>query len=394
MADIGRLDDSTLDVRPGFTAPVIRRCDPRGEVLHAPAQRQRLRPLPCQPSHQWLEEHISVGARALFTTSRGIQREIRRVWIGTMLRDDSTIGAATEPWRSECPPNPAMSNQRGPALPFNKYHGLGNDYLVIDPADLPGELTPQQIGRLCDRHYGAGADGVLLGPLPAAAASFGLRIFNPDGSEAEKSGNGLRIFARYLWDRGLVDERPFSVATAGGLVTAQVESGGRMATVAMGRVSFDSREIPVAGPRREALNETLHAGDTALRYCAATLGNPHCVVLCEELSAAEVQRLGPLIETDARFPRRTNVQFMQVLGRDRVRIEIWERGAGYTLASGSSACAAAAVAHRLGLCDAQVTVSMPGGRLEVSIAPDWTATLRGPVTRVWAGVLFEEAFDA
>ncbi|MEI2689558.1 MAG: diaminopimelate epimerase [Anaerolineae bacterium] len=209
------------------------------------------------------------------------------------------------------------------------------------------------------------------------AASFGLRIFNPDGSEAEKSGNGLRIFARYLWDRGLVDERPFSVATAGGLVTAQVESGGRMATVAMGRVSFDSQEIPVAGPRREALNETLHAGDTALRCCAATLGNPHCVVLREEVSAADAQRLGPLIETDARFPRRTNVQFMQVLDRGRVRIEIWERGAGYTLASGSSACAAAAVAHRLGLCDAQVTVSMPGGRLEVGIAPDWTVTLHG-----------------
>lgn len=287
-----------------------------------------------------------------------------------------------------------MSNPHSPALPLSKYHGLGNDYLVIDPADLSAELTPQQIRRLCDRHYGVGADGVLLGPLPAAAASFGLRIFNPDGSEAEKSGNGLRIFARYLWDRGLVDERPFSVATAGGLVTAQVESGGRMATVAMGRVSFDSQEIPVAGPRREALNETLHAGDTALRCCAATLGNPHCVVLREEVSAADAQRLGPLIETDARFPRRTNVQFMQVLDRGRVRIEIWERGAGYTLASGSSACAAAAVAHRLGLCDAQVTVSMPGGRLEVGIAPDWTVTLHGPVTRVWSGVLFEEAFDA
>ncbi len=286
-----------------------------------------------------------------------------------------------------------MLKPHSPALPFSKYHGLGNDYLVIDPADLSAELTPQQIRRICDRHYGVGADGVLLGPLPAAAASFGLRIFNPDGSEAEKSGNGLRIFARYLWDRGLVSEAPFTVATPGGLVTAQVEPGGRMATVAMGRVSFASREIPVAGPPREVLNETLSAGDAALRYCAATLGNPHCVVLREELSAAEARRLGPRVETDARFPRRTNVQFMQVLDRAHLRIEIWERGAGYTLASGSSACAAAAVAHRLGLCDAQVTVSMPGGRLEVGIAPDWHVTLRGPVTRVWAGVLFEEAFD-
>jgi diaminopimelate epimerase len=275
-----------------------------------------------------------------------------------------------------------------------KYHGLGNDYIVINPADLSNELTPHEIRRICDRRYGAGSDGILLGPLPAASASFGLRIFNPDGSEAEKSGNGLRIFARYLWDRGLVGDAPFTVATAGGVVTAQVQQAGRMVTVEMGRVSFDSREIPVAGPPREVLNEALLAGGVDLRICAATLGNPHCVVLREQVSAAEAQRLGPLVETDALFPRRTNVQFMQVLDRARLRIEIWERGAGYTMASGSSACAAAAVAHRLGLCDAQVTVSMPGGRLEVGIAPDWSVTLRGPVARVWAGALFEEAFDA
>ncbi len=238
--------------------------------------------------------------------------------------------------------------------PLAKYHGLGNDYIVIDPADLPDELTPAWIRRICDRHYGAGADGILLGPLPATNANFGLRIFNPDGSEAEKSGNGLRIFARYLWDHGLVGDEPFIVATPGGVVTAQVEPGGCMVTVAMGRVSFDSRLIPVAGPPREVLNETIRAGATELHYCAATLGNPHCVVLREQVSAAEAlrlgplveTRLGPLVETNARFPRRTNVQFMQVIDRTRLRIEIWERGAGYTLASGSSACAAAAVAHR------------------------------------------------
>jgi len=270
---------------------------------------------------------------------------------------------------------------------FSKYHGLGNDYIVIDPADLPGELTTQQIRRICDRHYGAGADGILLGPLPAANADFGLRIFNPDGSEAEKSGNGLRIFARCLWDRGLVGDAPFTMATPGGTVTAQVWPGGRLVTVEMGRVSFDSREIPMAGPPREVLNETLPAGATELRYCAATLGNPHCVVLRQQISAEEAQRLGPLVETDARFPRRTNVQFLQVIDRSHLRIEIWERGAGYTLASGSSACAAAAVAHRLGLCDASVTVAMPGGALEVAIAADWNVTLRGPVVKVWQGVL-------
>ncbi len=283
---------------------------------------------------------------------------------------------------------------RQPDVLLSKYHGLGNDYIVIDPTSLPGELTAQDVRRICDRHYGAGADGILLGPLPATDAAFALRIFNPDGSEAEKSGNGLRIFACSLWDRGLVGEQPFTIATAGGIVTAQVEPGGRLVTVEMGRVSFDSREIPVAGPPREVLNETVWTGRTELRYCAATLGNPHCVVLRKRASAAEAQRLGPLVETEARFPRRTNVQFMQVINRSQVRIEIWERGAGYTLASGSSACAAAAVAHRLGLCNPQVTVAMPGGELAVAIAPDWSVALRGPVVRVWTGTLFQEAFDA
>ncbi len=277
---------------------------------------------------------------------------------------------------------------------FSKYHGLGNDYIVIDPADLSDPLTPASIRRICDRHYGAGADGILLGPLPAAGADFALRIFNPDGSEAEKSGNGLRIFARTLWDRGLVAQEPFTIATAGGIVTAQVEPGGRLVTVEMGPVSFDSREIPVAGPPREVLNETMRAGITELHYCAATLGNPHCIVLREQVSAEEAQRLGPLVEMDPRFPRRTNVQFMQVIDHSQVRIEIWERGAGYTLASGSSACAAAAVAHRLNLCDAEVTVAMPGGSLQVSIAPNWSVTLRGPVIKVWKGDLCEEAFKA
>ncbi|HSN74030.1 MAG TPA: diaminopimelate epimerase [Anaerolineae bacterium] len=278
-------------------------------------------------------------------------------------------------------------------MSFAKYHGLGNDYLVIDPANWHVPLTAAQIRRICDRHYGAGSDGILLGSLPGATADFGLRIFNPDGSEAEKSGNGLRIFARYLWDHGLVGGEPFTIATAGGLVSAQVAQDGRMVTVEMGRVSFDSREIPVTGPPREVLNETLLVGNVALCICAATLGNPHCVVLREKVSAEEAQGLGPLVETDPRFPRRTNVQFLQVIDRTQLRIEIWERGAGYTLASGSSACAAAAVARRLSLCDAEVTVSMPGGPLEISIAPDWTVTLRGPVIRVWQGSLCEEAFD-
>ncbi len=275
---------------------------------------------------------------------------------------------------------------------FRKYHGLGNDYIVVDARAfaLP---PPEQIRRICDRHRGPGSDGILWGPFPAPGADFGLRIFNPDGTEAEKSGNGLRIFSRYLWDEGLVGGEPFTVLTPGGLVTAQVLDGGREVRVEMGRVSFYSRDIPVAGPPREVLRETLEVGGQQVTFCAATIGNPHCVVLCGEPTREIALRLGPLIECHALFPNRTNVQFVQVLGRDAIRIEIWERGAGYTLASGSSSSAAAAVAHRLGLCGPEVTVHMPGGRLDIRIGETFDITMTGPVARVCDGEIHSEVFE-
>jgi diaminopimelate epimerase len=275
---------------------------------------------------------------------------------------------------------------------FAKYHALGNDYLVLPPAQVREGLTPSQIRRICDRHFGVGSDGILVGPLESAECDFGLRLFNPDGSEFEKSGNGLRIFSRYLWDKGLVQDDPFTIMTPGGKVTARVHAGGRSVTVGMGRVSFDSRRIPVSGPSREVLDEILVVGGQELRICAAAIGNPHCVVLREQVAAEEAHRLGPLIENEARFPNRTNVQFMKVIDRSTIQIEIWERGAGYTLASGSSSCAAAAVAHRLGLCDSQVAVVMPGGRLDIVISADWTISMTGAVTKVCEGTISEEMF--
>jgi diaminopimelate epimerase len=274
---------------------------------------------------------------------------------------------------------------------FVKYHALGNDYLVIEPAELPAGPTPSLIRLICDRHLGVGSDGLLMGPLAAAIGDFALRLFNPDGSEFEKSGNGLRIFARYLWDRELVNTAPFTILTPGGIVTAQVHSGGRGVTVHMGQVSFASNRIPVTGPAREVVDETMVVGGQALRVSAATIGNPHCVVLRDAVSAEEARRLGPLIEHDERFPNRTNVQFMQVLDRQHIRIEIWERGAGYTLSSGSSSCAAAAVAHRLGLCDRQVTVATPGGAIAIAIDDTWSITMSGAVTRICEGIIAHEA---
>jgi diaminopimelate epimerase len=278
---------------------------------------------------------------------------------------------------------------------FHKYHALGNDYLVLDPADFPGwvEPTPAQIRVICHRNFGAGSDGILWGPLPSARGDFGLRIFNPDGSEAEKSGNGLRIFARFLCDLGHVKAPAFTVDTPGGVVAVRILPAGRLITIDMGGVSFDSAKIPVAGAQREVINETIEVGGRAFRFCAATIGNPHCVLPLGEVSEELARRFGPEIERHPLFPHRTNVQFLQVIDRGRIRIEIWERGAGYTLASGSSSSAAAAVAHRLGLVDRTVTVHMPGGDLRIEIGEDYAVRMTGPVTAVAAGTLHPELFE-
>jgi diaminopimelate epimerase len=247
---------------------------------------------------------------------------------------------------------------------FSKYHALGNDYIVIDPRDHRETLSAAHIIRICHRNFGVGSDGILLGPLPARdGAPFALRIFNPDGSEAQKSGNGLRIFCRYLFDRGLVKNESFSVHTQGGVVQARVHGAGESVTVEMGRVTFRSDEIPVNihGAPREVIRETLQIEGRSLTISCASIGNPHCVV---ELPANEslVRTIGPLIETHPMFPQRTNVQFLRVMDRANIEIHIWERGAGYTLASGSSSSAAAAVAHRLGLVDQALTVHHDGCR--------------------------------
>jgi len=274
---------------------------------------------------------------------------------------------------------------------FAKYHALGNDYIVINPADISGTLSVSQIRVICHRNYGIGSDGILLGPLDAKEADFGLRIFNPDGSEAEKSGNGLRIFSRYLWDKGLVADKLFTILTPGGKVTCRVHQGGGEVTVEMGEVSFHSTRIPVLGPPREVIKETIAVGGQELTFCAATVGNPHCVILRDAVSREEAVRYGPLIETDPRFPNRTNVQFMKVLDRANIQIEIWERGAGYTLASGSSGCAAAAVARKLGLCDSEITVHMPGGTIGITVSDRFFIVMTGPVLKIGEGTIAEES---
>ena len=277
-------------------------------------------------------------------------------------------------------------------MKYCKYHALGNDYIVLDPVDVGQNLNLDQIRLICHRNYGVGSDGILFGPSHSARCDFKLRIFNPDGSEAEKSGNGLRIFSRYLLDNNLAADKIFTIETRGGPVKSQVSPDKRNITVEMGVVRFASTKIPVTGPSRDVLNESIEIEGNSLTYCAATVGNPHCVILCNQVSAQTTHLLGPIIEVDPRFPNRTNVQFMKVLDQKNIQIEIWERGAGYTLASGSSSTAAAAVAYKLGLCGSTITVHMPGGKLQIQLSHDFKAIMTGEVTKVCEGTIDEEMF--
>lgn len=288
-----------------------------------------------------------------------------------------------------------LGKKKGSAekFPFLKYHALGNDYIILDPEHIDAIPTLEQIKRICHRNYGIGSDGILYGPENRDGYDFAVRIFNPDGSEAEKSGNGIRIFSRYLYEKRVVNDAPFSILTAGGPVKARITDHGKGVSVHMGMVSFESTNIPVTGPPREVLNEKLELRNEQLIYCAATIGNPHCVILRDDLSPELARRLGPLIETHPMFPNRTNVQFVNVRDRKNIRIEIWERGAGYTLSSGSSSSAAAAVVHKLGICDDQIRVHMPGGKIRIEISPRYEITMSGPVTRICRGYIFNEMFE-
>ncbi len=275
---------------------------------------------------------------------------------------------------------------------FVKSHALGNDYIVLDEARLSRRLTPEAVRGICDTHIGVGSDGILL-LTAGAGADFGVRIFNPDGGEAEKSGNGLRILAKFLYDHGYTEKSEFTVSTLGGTVRARLhlETGRVTAiTAEMGRATFLSSEIPVAGPRREVVKEELPVGNRRFTVTAVSVGNPHCVIFTDTLDAEEVRRLGPAIEHHPSFPNRINVQFAKVLARDRVSILIWERGAGYTLASGTSACAVAAASVKNGLADRRVTVESPGGELRVSVGDSWDLTLTGPASEICRGTLSQD----
>lgn len=276
---------------------------------------------------------------------------------------------------------------------FFRGHGLGNDYLVMDPKDLTFKLTPKNIELICNRNWGLGSDGILA-LAPTKKADFGLRIFNPDGSEAEKSGNGLRIFAHYLHATGRTRKKQFTVETKGGLVTIDLHvdrhGDANSVTVEMGQATFKPAALPCTLTVTDLIQQPIEAAGRSLTFTGVSVGNPHCVVFKpagESWSREELLSLGPALEHHALFPKRTNVQLAVPTGPKDLFILIWERGAGETQASGSSSCAAASAAVRLGLVQSPVTVRMPGGMLNIDVAKDFSLTMKGPVAEVARGTL-------
>lgn len=276
---------------------------------------------------------------------------------------------------------------------FFRGHGLGNDYIVMNPQELSFSLSPARIKAICDRNWGLGSDGILA-LAPTKKADFGLRIYNPDGSEAEKSGNGLRIFARYLHASGKTKKKYFTVETKGGLVTIELHldrhGDASSVTVEMGRASFQPASLPCSLAVNELITQPIEAAGQPLTFTGISVGNPHCVVFKsagQSWSREDLLKLGPALENHALFPKRTNVQLAVPTGPKELFILIWERGAGETQASGSSSCAAASAAVKLGLVTSPVTVKMPGGQLNIQVTEDFNLTMKGPVAEVARGSL-------
>ena len=278
-------------------------------------------------------------------------------------------------------------------LKFTKMQGAGNDFVVLDGVSSPIELTPAQLRRLADRHFGVGADQILLVEPPRMdGVDFRYRIFNADGGEVEQCGNGARCFVHFVRDRGLTAKREVRVETLAGVIAPRLEEDGRV-TVDMGAPVFDPARVPfdTAGltplarhPRVDVW--PLDVGGAAVPIVVVSMGNPHAVQVVPDVATAPVAAQGPLIERHVRFPQRVNAGYMQVEGRSRIRLRVFERGAGETLACGTGACAAVAAGIRLGQLDSPVEVRTRGGDLTIAWrGADNPVTMTGPAATVFEG---------
>ena len=270
-------------------------------------------------------------------------------------------------------------------LRFTKMHGLGNDFVVFDGITQTVKLGPDQIRAIADRHFGIGCDQVLLVEATTVPeVDFRYRIFNADGGEVEQCGNGARCCACFVREQGLTGKDRIRVATAGGILELCIAADG-LVTVDMGRPRLEPVVVPFDAPAR-ASGYPITVADSALDIGVVSMGNPHAVLQVSAVQQAPVARLGPLLESHPRFPQRVNVGFMEVVTRDHIRLRVFERGVGETLACGSGACAAMVVGRVQGLLDATVQVDLPGGSLRICWpGGDATVTMTGPATRVFEG---------
>jgi diaminopimelate epimerase len=272
------------------------------------------------------------------------------------------------------------------SLRFVKMHGQGNDFVVLDGVRQRIALHPDTVRRIADRHFGVGCDQLLVVEKPRDPAhDFRYRIYNADGGEVEQCGNGARCFARFVLDEGLTTKREIAVETAAGVIRPKVEDSGQV-TVDMGAPRFDPREVPFAAAREPALTHEIRVAGLPVQVAVLSMGNPHAVQLVEDVERAPVATQGPLIERHPAFPQRVNAGYMQPLSRSHIRLRVWERGAGETLACGTGACAAVVSGIRLGLLDNDVVVTTRGGDLRIRWNGEGSPVMMtGDAVRVFEG---------
>ncbi|MBE6015863.1 MAG: diaminopimelate epimerase [Lachnospiraceae bacterium] len=278
-------------------------------------------------------------------------------------------------------------------ITLKKYHGLGNDYLVLDPAKNNINLQARSIELLCQRNFGVGADGILYGPIMKDGKIY-VQIYNPDGSETEISGNGIRIFAKYLLDEGYVENKKFTIYTTDTATDIEfLDDEGNNMKANMGKASFAAKDVPVAGLGDEVIDKPVTFNNMPVKITCLTVGNPHCVIISDVVSPRSAMDIGPFIENAEYFPNRINVIICKIDSEDHITAEIFERGAGYTLASGTGSCAAAAACYKMGLTGKKVTVTMPGGDLEIEVDDDYSITMTGSVEFIGAFTVAENFFS-
>jgi diaminopimelate epimerase len=265
---------------------------------------------------------------------------------------------------------------------FTKMHGLGNDFIVVDCRGKAIRALPRAVKVLSERRFGVGFDQALV-LKGSRKADFRMEVYNADGGRVEMCGNGIRCLARYIWSRGLSRKKRLEIETLAGII--RPEKVKDMVRVDMGVPVLEGKLIPVAVDYT-VIDRPLRVGDREFLITCVSMGNPHCAIFVDAVDEFPVARYGPLIETDVFFPKRTNVEFIEVLGRARIKMRVWERGSGETLACGTGAAAAAVAAHEKGLVGRTVTAALPGGRLKIELANDGHVYMTGPAEEVYTGV--------